>query len=70
MISKKILYFFSEDHFCLDPMKCHIMQHFIWVFTVCQSQHLLPFECRDSIFWTKQIHFRGNFISHVNYQAW
>ena len=36
---KKLSYSF-EDRFCLSMMKCHIMRHIIWTFTVCQSTRL------------------------------
>ena len=43
--SKKYSISFSEDPFSLSKqcrpwIQCHIMPHFIWVFTVCQSTHL------------------------------
>ena len=41
----KYCIFFSEDRFFFKQtvqtlMKCRILRHFIWVFTVCKSIHI------------------------------
>ena len=40
MISKNSVFFFSGVTNNGDLIKCRIMRHFIWVFTVCQSIRL------------------------------
>ena len=40
-LSLKIAFILAKS--ALTLMNCHIMLHFIWVFTVCQSTSLNPF---------------------------
>ena len=45
VITSEILYVFSQDRFLYKQtvqirLKCRLVRHLIWVFTVCQGTHL------------------------------
>ena len=60
-------YFFTLTVY--NMMKCHIMQHFIWVFTVCKSTCLgfFPYTKGQTYFFTFLVLKRQHFAIHMLY---